>query len=294
MSVNTVLAQILRRNSYDYDCLHQESILCGSAVAEGLYWRVPIIGGGVHSGFRFVKQDTKPTADSVRAIRVNDKENGIIYYVAIADGGTAELFTDACNACCDTVTPMATVALPAIIIEEIGCIDGDGNYSYFANVPAAPGAGNKYTLSGSVNGVALPAAPAEGFDDLAALETWADTNWSTGDLDGVTLVGGKVTLNAGPTGLTGMINVGVSSFFESNAPGALAGGEKYVTNATINGAVLPTVNGVADAALTTIDDLLNANASYAAYGVWSVVGGKLRVVSGSTVIASAAIVVTKV
>lgn len=291
---NSVLAQIIRRNAFDYECLHQESILCENAVVEGIYWRIPIVSKGVLVGYNFRASATKPTPDSIKTIRVRDKVNSLTFYVAIADNGTAELFTDACNACCDEVAPLATVAFPDILIEEQGCIDDDGNYSYFATVLTPPPAGAVYKLSGSVNGAALPAAPAEGFATLADLATWADTNWSTGDLDGVTIVGGKVILNAGPSGVTGVINVSIEQFFESNAPGALSGGQKYHLAATVNGNVLTPIEGAADAALSTVATLANATAAYAAYGVWSVVGGKIRLVSTTKQLASASLVVTKV
>jgi hypothetical protein len=290
---NSVLAQLLRKNSYDYDCLHQESILCEHAVVEGMYWRVPITSRGVLTGYQFRKATTKPTPDSMRAIRVRDELKGTTFYVAVADDGDEQDFTDACNACCDTVEPMDTVAFPTILIEEAGCADEDGNYSFFAIVPTPPPAGSVYKLSGSVNGVALPAAPAEGFATLADLETWADANWSTGDLDGVTLTGGKVTLNAGPTGKTGAIFVNVEQMFESNAPGALTSGDHYHLAATVNGEVLTALNGVADAALSTVATLANATAAYAKYGVWSVVAGKIRLVSTNQAISSATLVVTK-
>lgn len=290
---NSVLAQIMRRNSYDYECQHQESILCENAVTEGIFWRIPQSRNGVLTGYVYRAGATKPTPDSVKTIRVRDKVNNLTYYVAIADGGTQQLFTDACNACCDTVAPLPLVTLPEILIEEEGCVDDAGNYSYFATVTTPPPAGAVYKLSGSVNGVALPAAPPEGFATLAALETWADANWSTGDLDGVTLDGGKVTLNAGPSGTSGTINVVTEEFFESNAPGALTAGQHYHLDATINGNVLAPLNAANDAALSTVATLANATAAYAAYGVWSVVAGKVRLVSQNSTVTSATLNVTK-
>ncbi len=191
---------------------------------------------------------------------------------------------------------MATVALPEPIIEEVGCADAEGNINYFAIVPETVEATQVYVLSGSINGEALPAAPAEGFVDLAALETWADANWNTGGLTGVTITDAsdtmkKVTLNGDATTLTGAINIVVKSIFESNAPGALLAGENYVLNATINGNVLTAIEGVDDAALSTVATLANNTAAYAAYGVWSVVAGKIRLVTDAV---SATLVVTKV
>lgn len=289
---NQVYAQVIRKNSYDYNCLHQESINCESAVSEGFYWRIPTSKGGVHTGFTFRKSDTKPTPDSVKTIRVNDRANGIIYYVAVADNATDQVFVDACNACCDNVEPLPTVAIPDIIIEETGC-PVDGNYTYRAYTQEDPD-GGVYRLSGVVNGVVLPTPPEEGFATLAALKVWADANWATGDLNGVTLDGGTVILDAGPTGLTGSITVTVGQFFESNAPGALAGGQNYHLEATVNGTVLAPLDGAADAALSTVATLANNTAAYAAYGTWSVVAGKIRLVSKNVYLASAALVVTKI
>jgi len=146
---NKVYAQLVRKNAYDYNCLHQESINCENAVSEGFYWRIPTSKGGVHTGFIYRKSDTKPTPDSVKTIRVNDRLNNTIYYVAVADNANDQVFNDACNACCDNVAPLPTVALPAIIIEEAGCPDENGNYQYRAYTQETPDAGSVYTLSGS-------------------------------------------------------------------------------------------------------------------------------------------------
>lgn len=287
---NTVLAQILRRNNYDYDCVHKESILCGESVTEGLYWRIPLVSNGVFTGYQYRMSESKPTDDSVKAIRVRDRKNNITYYVAIADGDTETAFTELCNACCDGDTEMDTVALPDVIIEEEGCANADGDFDYFTIAPEAIEASERYYLSGSANGSALPAAPAIGFVDLAALATWADANWNTGGLSGVTVDGGKVTLHGDDTILTAGIHITVERYFESNAPGALTLGQHYVVNATVNGNVLPTIEGVEDAALSTIPALLNADASYASYGEWGTTGGKITL-RGNAVTAS--IVVTK-
>lgn len=291
---NSILAQVVRRNSYDFTCQHQESILCQNSTVEGIYWRIPTSRAGVATGFVFRKSESKPTPDSMKTIRIHDNINNITYYVAIADNADATAFTNACEACCDDVQPMDLVAMPDIIIEEEGCPDEDGDYLYFAIVTTPAPSGTVYRLFGSVNGVALPAAPDEGFASLAALETWADANWSTGDLDGVTLDGGKVTLNAGPSGKTGVINVVSSAMFESNAPGGLTSGQNYHMTATINGNVLTPLDTADDAALSTMATLANATAAYAHYGKWSVVGGKVRLVATDVALASAALVITKV
>lgn len=292
---NQVLVQLLRKNAYDYTCIHQESINCEAAVSEGVYWRIPTVSKGVHTGFTMRKSATKPTPDSMKTIKVRDRVNGQTYYVAIADDANDQLFNEQCNACCDDVDALPTVAFPDIIIEEQGCADAEGDYNYFATVSVSPPpAGSVYKLSGSVNGVALPAAPAEGFATLGALETWADANWSTGDLDGVTIDGNKVTLHAGPSGVTGGIQITIEQYFESNTPGALAGGQNYRLAATINGTVLPVLNAAADAALSTLATLANNTASHAQYGTWSEVAGKIRLVSTNTTISAATLTVTKV
>ncbi len=293
---NSVLAQLLRKQNYDYDCLHQESIPCDNAVTEGIYWRIPRTRNGVLAGYDYrADKGTKPTPDSMKALRVNDRVSNIIYYVAIADNAGATVFTDMCNACCDTVDPLPTVAFPTIIIEEEGCPDGNGNFNYSAFVDPTPEANQVYKLSGSQNGVALPAAPAEGFVSLAALETWADTNWNgQGTVTGVTLNGGQVILNGGAGTKSGSINVEIDSFLESNAPGALTSGQHYHVVSTINGESLPVLDGVADAALSTLATAANASAPHAKYGVWSVTGGKLRVVSKGVVLQTGSIVITKV
>jgi hypothetical protein len=287
---NSVLAQVTRKNSYDYDCVHQESILCEKAVSEGAYWRIPTVKAGVHTGFIYRRSETKPTPDSVRTLRISDRASNQVYYVAIADNASLQIFDNACNACCDTVAPLPTVVLPTIIIEEQGCADASGNFSYFANVPATVPAGNVYKLAGVVNGANLPAAPPEGFATLALLKIWADANWAP---NSITLTGGKVTLNAGTTGKTGAISVSVEQIFNSNTPGALVLGEHYTLNATINGIALTPIVGAANAVLSTIATAANANPAYSKYGVWSEVGGLIKLVSTSTQIASATLAVTR-
>lgn len=287
---NIVDSLVVRKNNFEYPNGIAEAINCEQATVEGLYWRVPTSSKGVQTGYDYrVAQAgvAKPTLDSLKVLRVNDGK-GNVYFIAVTDGAATTVFTNLCKACCDDSQVMPAVTIPDPVVEETGCADANGNYNYFS-VTRALGAGEKYYLTASLNGAALsPAPPPEGFDSLAALETWVEANWGPAT---ITIAGTKVTLTTA-TGTTGSISVGVRSYFESNAPGALASGEKYHVAATLNGTVLAPVEGIADALLTTIDDLLNANATWATYGQWSVVGGKIRLVSDT--VTTATIVVTKV
>lgn len=295
----TVLAQVLRKGSYDYECsggsVHKESIPCESATVDGIYWRVPMLKAGVHVGYEYRMWPTKPTLDAVKTLRVTAHSTGKQYYIAIGDAQDATVFTDLCNACCDTDTEMATISLPAVVIEEESCVvDANGSLLYSAYVLETPPTGGRYYLAGSVNGAALATPPVAGFATLADLKTWADANWNTNGATGVTIEGKKVTLKAGPNAESGSISVTLGQFFESNTPGSLTTGQNYSLAATVNGNVLPVVASADNAPLTDLAAAANASAAHYALGVWTEAAGKIRLTKSGATLTSATLTVSKV
>lgn len=287
---NIVDSIVVRQGNFDYANGIARAVNCDGIKPEGLYWRQPTSSKGVGTGWRYrVAQIglAKPSLDSLLTIRVRTLQDEVLY-IAMPDGSATTVFTNLCKVCCGTAQVMPAVTIPDPVIEENGCLIA-GNYTYFS-VTRALGAGEKYTLTASLNGVNLtPLAKTgqpQGFDTLAALQTWVNANWGPST---ITLDGTKVSIVTA-TGIAGSIQVSVRNYFESNTPGALAGGQHYTANATLNGTAMTALVGAADAALSTIATAANADATWSSYGTWSVVAGKLRLVSDTTTTAS--IVVT--
>lgn len=78
--------------------------------------------------------------------------------------------------------------------------------------------------------------------------------------------------------------------FDSNAPGAPGGGNHLVANATINGIAQPELDDDGYDDMTLLLAAVQGNATWAAWGTWSVVSGALRL--SSTTANTASIVVT--
>lgn len=74
--------------------------------------------------------------------------------------------------------------------------------------------------------------------------------------------------------------------FDSNAPGAIAGTSHYIANGVINGVTLPTLDDDAYNALSDVATAATGNTTWASFGTWSVVAGKLRLTSTTAVAAS--------
>jgi hypothetical protein len=286
--MKSIKAVVVRHNTVEYPTGLGASIPADNTAVEGTYWRIPVVSGGVFSKYIYrADAGTKPTPDSVKVVRVRNIISNDTWWVVVPDNGSYATFADLIGVCCDDSTTMPAVTIPDVIVEEQGCADDDGNYHYSA-VTSALGSGEVYVGSATLNGAALTALSAVGYASLAAFETAAEAAWTPAT---ITIDGNKVTLNTA-TGTTGSLYVGKRKYFESNAPGALTSGQHYTLAATINGVALANIVGVADAALSTIATAANANAAYAAFGVWSVTGGKVRLVSNSGAVQSATLVVT--
>lgn len=281
----SVLGRILIKNHNQLlKGVVKEHINCEFAKVDQLYWLVPVLVRSVPYYYKPVISTTKPTADSVNSVRIKDTRTGFTYYVALTDSAKITDFSDACNACCDAVTPLPAVTVPNVLEEQAGCLDSGNNYNYFTLAPALQ-SGEVYYAYGSKNGVAFtPAYQNQGYADVASFITWANANWSAyGTFSNP--AGQKVNL-ATSNGVSGFIKLVRSKYFESNAPTALVSGHHYTLNATLDGAVLPTITGVADGALSTLATLANADATWSSYGTWSVVANKVRLVSQTVAVAT--------
>jgi hypothetical protein len=179
--MKTVFGRVLQKNNVQYfDTVKNEHVNCGpGTLTEGLVWFVPVIVKGRLKNYRPVIQTAKPTADSVRAVRVKDTETGNTYYLALGDAALDTDFSTICNACCSaTSNNLPAVTVPNPLLEEYGCTNATtGNYEYVYVAPSLV-AGEVYRAEGSLEGVAFTGALAGGHASVAAFVTWANTNWS--------------------------------------------------------------------------------------------------------------------
>lgn len=173
--------QVLQVNNIPlYECPKTASIPCEGTQLQGIYWGVPIMGGGIQTGWQWVIQATQPTADSVRAIRLWDPSTSTTWYIAVtADQTSEEAFVSRCNACCGTTPSMPTVTYQAPVYEECPCavdVNGTNTYTYYFPVPTNPNALNYLITSSSFNQVAGTPAPAGGgYANIAAVLTFLQT-----------------------------------------------------------------------------------------------------------------------
>lgn len=288
--MNIIPCLVLRQDNFNYPLGVAQGVSEQHITAKSVYWRQPIVGSGLFTGnykwiLAYGDNVTKPTADCVKALHLRNDVSGTDIYVALTDGGGVNDFTSRMSACCDAVTPMPAVTIPDPIVEETACPDADDNRNFFT-VTRVLAAGEVYDFVATLDKVPLLATQNEGFASLAAFEIWADANWAPA---GVSIAGLKVTLTSA-TATTGSIQTNIKKYYESGAPGALGGGQHYHLAATVNGTVLAPIDGAADAALSTVAIAANADVTYASFGKWSVVAGKIRLVSANAT--SAALVVT--
>jgi hypothetical protein len=277
--MKTVFARILQKNNNQYfDCVHKEHINAGDGtITEGIYWFIPKIRKGRLVNYTPVISAVKPTQDSVKAIRVRDTLSNTVYFAALLDAAAATDFSDIANGCCGAANAMPDVVVPDVLLEEDGCGNAVDGYLYF-DVPPALQAGETYIAFGSAGGAAFaPVWDAAGFDSLAAFKAWANANWNGYGVFDV-LNATKVTF-VSATQTTGFVKLVRAKYFESGVPAAVGAGTHYVGNAVIDGVAMPQVVAANNAALSTLATALNANATWAAYGKYSVVGGKIRLVS---------------
>lgn len=74
--------------------------------------------------------------------------------------------------------------------------------------------------------------------------------------------------------------------FDSNAPGVPGGGNHLVANGSINGVTLPELDDDGYDTVALVATAAGLDATWASFGTWSVVSGKLRLTSTTAVVAS--------
>jgi hypothetical protein len=272
---------LVRRNNTEYPYLVPKGMAVDSSRVITTEWRVPVHRDGIHVGYKYVQAGgVKPSADSVKVLRIEDTASNELFYAAIPDTSDESAWKSAVNACCDTPVAMPAVTLPVIFVEETGCPDAadSNNYSYFTFTQALVG-NQVYVAYATKNGTPEPALSDSGYASLAALVTGAAawTGYTTTNPSGT-----KILVKS-TTALTGSVSVSVRNFFESAADAALVAGHHYTLDATINGVILPQLVGVADGSTTTIAALANANPYWAQFGKYSVVANKIRLVAYNNV-----------
>lgn len=156
----------------------------------GIDWAIPCSnnGGASLTGFSFVRavNGTKPRADAVKTISVQDNKNGGTYgRWIVPDSYTNADYVAACCAGCDPL-PSVTVTEPILFAGECtvaaptlpGCVYQGGFY-----VPALTGANTTFTATAygvDANGVAVVFSPTTSTGTTVALLA-ADmtTDWAT-------------------------------------------------------------------------------------------------------------------
>jgi hypothetical protein len=174
--------QVLQANEQQFiGCPITVQLNCANIQPQGVAWFVPVTSNGLLYSYNIVIDSAKPTADSVHAIRLWDKEKNVTYWAAIDDSDTEATFVTKCNACCGATPVMATVTIPAPLVQDCPCIDDSGKYNYFIPVPSNPNTLD-YLISGIFNGVAGTPAPAGGgYANTGTLLTFlntATTGWA--------------------------------------------------------------------------------------------------------------------
>jgi hypothetical protein len=276
---SSIYARVIRMNNREYDGVVVKNINCGNFKIAGPYWRVPVQDLIYPSQIKFEYRDgsdAKPSADSVRVIRVSDNIGNSDYWAVVGDTQGIEQFTNRCNECCGTETAWPVVAIPAVFIEDQACSSDAGALVIFTIVDGDAPAGQVFTPNASFDGVPFaPAASPDGFATVAAFITWAGTNWT-----GVTWAndaiasGRKVSFTkAGQTGShTGSISMELKAKFDSNAQSAAT-----KLDVIANGVTYPRITAADNASLVVA---ANADAALSLLGTFSVItGNKIRLVS---------------
>lgn len=161
-----------------------KAIPCKSEVM-GFYWMTPKVQGNRVIGYSIQNSNSniKPTPDSFKILRVKDAiDANIEYGMAVVDGDgiTTNSFIDKCNGCCGDTPVMATVTIPAPILQlPPQTVSDDGTErTWIFPFPVNPN-GLLYAIPYPwFNGAApTPAYAPSGITTPAQFVTWADTNW---------------------------------------------------------------------------------------------------------------------
>jgi hypothetical protein len=268
----------VRRNTTEYPYLVTKALAVNGTRCEQTQWRVPVNRDGILVGFKYVADGVKPTADSVKVLKLVDTQNNEIFYAAIPDTSDESAWSAAANSLPSAPVAMPAVTLPTIFVESEGCPDpADGSLISYSTFTQALVGSQVYVANATKNGTPEAALSDSGYSSLANLITAAAAAWT--GYSSVTNPSGNKVLIKSTTALTGSVSVEIRNYFESVADAALVSGHHYTLDAVINGIALPQIVGVADGATSTIAVLANANPYWARYGKYSVVANKIRLVA---------------
>lgn len=163
------------------DQLKEIMLPCDSSIVEpvGLLWLQPIVVAGKLVSYKQVDAPiaSKPSTDSVRVLQVRRTDVYEDVYIAVEDDFVISDFTAKCNECCGSIPSITAPSIPAPFVEDQGCADENGDYTYYGTEPENENA-LKYTLFGTFNGADAPAAPDAEYDDMDAILTWVQANWN--------------------------------------------------------------------------------------------------------------------
>lgn len=155
-------------------------IPCVDLTFRGEEWCVPQVQDGRLLGYARTISASKPSPDSVKALRVCTVK-GDEYLILVSDSDTQALLVTNCNDCCGPTPILPAVTVPAPIIEDKICPDASGNYTFIFPVPQNPNT-LKYLIphgNASFNGqYATPDLSGAGYSSVSALVTALNTNWS--------------------------------------------------------------------------------------------------------------------
>lgn len=265
------IATILMANTYGYlSCAPKRTLSCDNASVEGLEWMTPYVVNGRMEGYRRVIQKDKPSADSIKTLRL--KVDGQTYWIVVQDSDTEAVFADTCNKCCQDGTPEVTAAyIPEPIIEDEACVDADGKRRFLAPLPTLI-AGQELTLNGlsSINGGTYFAGDITNHTTQAALV--AELNAKHADLGVFDIV---------PSASGNYLRLASATVVSALLLPALTIQNKFLQNLTFPQTLKSvTHNGVksntAPVVVTNVSELIAAVAKYFA-------DGKLGAINGTTV-----------
>lgn len=274
-SVTYVKGQIALRNGIDLTAQNVvEQLPCEKVEVIGCEWLIPQQQGGRFTGYARRISPTKPTVDSIHAVRLSVIPHNSDVWVPIGDSSNESDWTSRCNACCGTNPAMPVITYPTPIVENTVCpvvSGGTSAYTFTATFPEDALSFN-IGLSASFNGAyPTPAISAAGFATPADMLTWIQANWGAYGTWSINTLAGSVK----QLQLTG-------------ATTTSAGLHLYLIAKTYS-VTLPTVAGMIDT--ITIDGVditfpavsLDAANPYAALNaIAAYLDGTLTVISGGT------------
>lgn len=179
----TIKSQIFFRNGFDIVAANRsEPLPCYGTQAFGTEWIVPIVRRGRLDHYRpGVIQDTKPTPDAIKVIKLEITGTNQTVLIPIPDNGTVGDWVNKCNQCCGTSPTMTVVTPPPVVIEQEPCPTDPGGvltrtfFDLYPDNPNSLNIGMIGSFNGSFPGVQPPSA---GFATPALALAWAQANWA--------------------------------------------------------------------------------------------------------------------